>query len=431
MTEAYVRQNANNSTDRFVYGAERDVFEKGKSQGHVKKTLRQQAQLYKGSVYACVSKDADGRIHSTLSTVHGYLLGECVRTYLHEQRMATGNVIWCEEIDEQSGDCLLVIIVNGSVEHDSRIPPSTLDRHASLILDQAKSKFTVIVHGDTPFTAPESTLDSMGNIHISPELIEVFTTLDAPIFPQVDTLSRFKLVNIAQTFDQAKLTPPWLKWVWVPIVIGVVGYVSTTDVNTQSADGSANSIITIDPFEAYKTLMKSPSPSLQIIKVQDNLNQLQTLSGVVVQKTVLENDRMTVHLHPVDDVVMVLTNALKEQGWATSLEQGNIVISRPLGTLLRAEPKVIMPLQSVLESLLDSAFLAGLNLEMGPVLASGRYNVTQVTVSFPTRSVALYEFISIMLDGMPVVITRLDIKHYSTTQQENTLSFAVYGAPNA
>jgi hypothetical protein len=431
MTEAYVRQNADKTADRFVYGAERDVFEKGKSQSHVKKTLRQQAQLYTGSFYACVSKDDDGRIHSTLSTVHGYLLGECVRAYLHEQRMATENVIWCEEIGDKSGDCLLVIIVNGSVEHDSRIPPSTLDRRASLILDQAKSNFTVIVHGDTPFTAPESTLDSMGNIHIAPELVEMFTTLETPIIPQVATLSRFKLVSITRTFDQAKLTPLWLKWVWAPIVIGVIGYVSTTDVKTQSAGALANSIITIDPFREYKTLIKSPAPSLQLIQVQDYLNHLQTLSGAVVQQTVLESDRMTVHLHPVADVVMVLTNTLKELGWATSLDQGNIVISRQLGTPLRAEPQVIMPLQNVLESLLDSAFLAGLNLDMGPVQASGRYQVTHVTVSFPTQSVALYEFISIMLDGMPVVITRLDIKHYSITQQENTLSFAVYGAPNA
>jgi len=431
MTEAYVRHNPDKTTDRFVYGAERDVFEKGKSQGHVKRTLRQQAQLYQGSVYACVSKDDNGLIHSTLSTVHGYLLGECVLAYLREQRMATENVIWCEEIDEQSGDCLLVIIVNGSVEHDSRIPPSTLDRHASLILDQAKTKFTVIVHGDTPFTAPDSTLDSMGNIHIAPELVGVFTTLETPIFPQVATLSCFKLVSIAKAFDQAKLTPPWLKWIWVPIVIGVIGYVSTVDVKTQSADVLANSIITIDPFEGYKTLMKSPAPSLQMSQVQDYLNHLQTISGAVVQQTVLENDRMTVHLNPVDDVVMVLTNTLKEQGWVTSLDQGDIVISRPLGTPLRAEPQHIMPLQNVLESLLDSAFLAGLNLDMGPVQASGPYQVTHVTLSFPTQSVALYEFISIMLDEMPVVMTRLDIKHYSITQQENTLTFAVYGAPNA
>ena len=89
---------------------------------------------------------------------------------------------------------------------------------------------------------------------------------------------------------------------------------------------------------------------------------------------------------------------------------------------MRAEPQYIMPLQKVLESLLDSAFLAGLNLDMGPVQVNGRYQVTHVTLSFRTQSVALYEFINIMLDEMPVILTRLDIKHYSITQQENTLS---------
>jgi len=211
----------------------------------------------------------------------------------------------------------------------------------------------------------------------------------------------------------------------------VIVYVSKTDVKTQSTDVLANSIITVDQFEKYKVLMKSPAPSIQLIQVQDYLIPLQTIAGAVVQQTVLENDRMTVHLHPVDDVVMVLTKTLKQQGWETSLDQGNIVISRPLGTLLRAEPQYIMNLQNVLESLLDSAFLAGLNLEMGPVQASGPYQVTHVTLSFQTQSVALYEFISIMLDEMPVVMTRLDIKYYSITQQETTLSFAVYGAPNA
>ena len=78
MTQTYLRPSGTQPAVQFICGAEREVFKKQSSQGAVKKTLRQRAQLHHGPVYVCVSKAPDDQLHTVLSTEYGYALGECV-----------------------------------------------------------------------------------------------------------------------------------------------------------------------------------------------------------------------------------------------------------------------------------------------------------------------------------------------------------------
>ncbi len=430
MTQYYVRKDGADST-RFICAAERDVFEKGRSHGAIKKSLRAQAQLQVGAVYACVSKSPDERIHSVLSREYGYSLGECVLAHLHRLKLATTNVIWCEEVDGDTGECLLVIIVNGAVEHDSRIPPSTLDKHATLILEQARVQFTVLVHGETPIAPPDSTDQGIGKIRLKSDLIDVFTVLENPSFPHVDALSRFEFVSIAKAFDHAGLTRRWAVWVWPVFVISLVVYGWTAFVDPAPMAVAPTAAVIIDNYSDYKTIMKSPSPATQITQVHAYLRDLNAVPGVIVQRAEMTGDALTVHLHPIDDVVMQLTDQLEKWGWKSALSEGNIVISRTMNSIIREEPTHIMPLQPVLESLLDSAFVAGIDVEIDAIQSNGHHQSTQMTLSFTNNSSLLHEFISIMLEGMPVVLTQLSIKQYSITQQRSVVSFTVYGASDA
>ena len=185
MTQTYLRPSGTQPAVQFICGAEREVFKKQSSQGSVKKTLRQRAQLHHGPVYVCVSKAPDDQLHTVLSTEYGYALGECVLAHLHQQQMATDNVIWCEALgDVAQGSttqgnttqgnttqgnttqgnttktdategCLLVIIVNGAVAYDAHIPVGSLDKNAGLILAQASVTFNIMVYGDTPIKPSE------------------------------------------------------------------------------------------------------------------------------------------------------------------------------------------------------------------------------------------------------------------------------------
>jgi hypothetical protein len=112
------------------------------------------------------------------------------------------------------------------------------------------------------------------------------------------------------------------------------------------------------------------------------------------------------------------------------MRQGTIVISRPLNTPMRDEPIGVMPIRQILKSLRDSAFVAGVKVNSNAIQSNGRYQYTQVTLSFSSRSDLMHDFIGIMLRKVPAVLTGITSNHSSINAQENTVSFVVYGVAN-
>jgi hypothetical protein len=471
MTQTYLRPSGIQPAVQFICGAEREVFKKQSSQGSVKKTLRQRAQLHHGPVYVCVSKAPDDQLHTVLSTKYGYALGECVLAHLHQQQMATDNVIWCEALgDVAQGSttqgnttqgnatktdvtegCLLVIIVNGAVAYDAHIPVGSLDKNAGLILAQASVTFNIMVYGDTPIKPSEDQeLDSelepelelglgleieqqsdpeSGHLHINAAQVATFQTLDQALLPQLKALHRFELVAIAKAFDQAKLSRWWAPWLVLAMLL-VSAYGLTVFMQPKATNKAPSAAVVIDSFSGYKAIMQSPSPPIQISQVQRYVNSLRYLEGVVLQQSRLSNDYLTVSLLPVADVIVSLTEQLEKLGWKTSMQQGAIVVSRSLNTPKRGEPTGVMPIRHMLKSLRDSAFVAGVQISTNAIQSNGRYQYTQVTLSYSSRSDLMHDFIGIMLRDLPAVLTGMTSNHSSINTQENTVSFVVYGVAN-
>ena len=149
-----------------------------------------------------------------------------------------------------------------------------------------------------------------------------------------------------------------------------------------------------------------------------------------MQQSRLSNDYLTVSLLPVASVIVSLTEQLEKLGWKTSMQQGAIVVSRSLNTPKRGEPTGVMPIRHMLKSLRDSAFVAGVQITTNAIQSNGRYQYTQVTLSYSSRSDLMHDFISIMLRDLPAVLTGMTSNHSSINTQENTVSFVVYGVAN-
>jgi hypothetical protein len=412
-----------------------------------------------------------------LSTKYGYALGECVLAHLHQQQMATDNVIWCEALgDVAQGSttqgnttqgnatktdvtegCLLVIIVNGAVAYDAHIPVGSLDKNAGLILAQASVTFNIMVYGDTPIKPsedqdleidselePESELGlglglgleieqqsdpESDHLHINAAQVATFQALDQALLPQLKALHRFELVAIAKAFDQAKLSRWWAPWLVLAMLL-VSAYGLTVFMQPKATNKAPSAAVVIDSFSGYKAIMQSPSPPIQISQVQRYVNSLRYLEGVVLQQSRLSNDYLTVSLLPVADVIVSLTEQLEKLGWKTSMQQGAIVVSRSLNTPKRGEPTGVMPIRHMLKSLRDSAFVAGVQISTNAIQSNGRYQYTQVTLSYSSRSDLMHDFIGIMLRDLPAVLAGMTSNHSSINTQENTVSFVVYGVAN-
>ena len=429
MTQTYLRPSGIQPTAQFICAAERDVFKKNHSYGFIKKTLRERAQIHTGPVYTCVSKGPNDQLHTILSTDHGYALGECVLSYLHEHQMAADNVIWCEEVPEQPKASLLVIIVNGVVQYDAYIAADTLDKNATLILEQSAVKFSVMVHGATPITQASVINPGPCDLPLSAELVDLFNTLDTALLPHIKALRRFELVSITKAFDNAQLKSGWALWLWLSLLL-VAGYMGSVFLQPKATSVQPSAAVVIDSFSGYKAILKTPSPPAQMAQVHSHLHSLNYLEGVLVQQSKLTQDRLTVHLVPLAGVISHLTRQLQMEGWKTSVEQGKIIISRSLDTPLRPTPTVVMPIRPLLNSLLDSAFVAGINVDVEAIQSNGRYQFTKVTLQYTSHSDLLHEFVGLMLQQVPAVLIAINISHYAINSQHNTLSFIVYGVAN-
>lgn len=442
MTQTYLRPSGIQPAVQFICAAQREVFKKQSSQSAVKKTLRQRAQLHNGPVYVCVSKAPDDQLHTIMSTEYGYALGECVLVHLHQQQMATDNVIWCEALGDATQDCLLVIIVNGAVVYDAHIPAGSLDKNAGLILAQATVQFDVMVYGITPIKPAEVqdlAIDSdleleqeseSDHLHISAAQVATFQPLDQALLPHVKALRRFELVSIAKAFDQAKLSHWWAPWLVLSgLLMGAYGV--SVLMQPKAIDTVPSAALVIDSFSGYKTIMQSPSPAIQISQIQKYINSLRYLEGVILQQSRLSNDYLTVSLLPVAPVIVSLTEQLEKLGWKTTMQQGIIVISRSLNTPKRGEPEGVMHIRQLLKSLRDSAFVADVKISSNAIQSNGRYQYTQVTLSYSSRSDLMHDFIGIMLRDLPAVLTGMTSNHSSINTQENTVSLVVYGVGNA
>ena len=74
--------------------------------------------------------------------------------------------------------------------------------------------------------------------------------------------------------------------------------------------------------------------------------------------------------------------------------------------------------------------MAGVQISTNAIQSNGRYQYTQVTLSYSSRSDLMHDFISIMLRDLPAVLTGMTSNHSSMNTQKNTVSFVVYGVAN-
>jgi hypothetical protein len=427
MTQLYIGQGCVS----FICDTQRDVHDK-KPISQIKRTLRDLAELQGSDAFVLVRKELDGRISSVLSDKPGYSLGESVWTTLKRQGYKKdANLIWCEQIpaDAQSdnADALLVIIAQGQVIYDARIPPSVLDKSAANLLDQAADQYDIMVFGDTPIIDPSQQTDTIGNIRIRSELISKYKVLGQSLLPDLVPIKRHALVPIANAFVNAKLTQRWVKPTILAAAFVFSAIAGYQFINQPSHSPNQTPKVIIDRYEDFKQALEAPLPSSVMNKLMEISLSLHGLSGANLQETTFNAGVLTAYLSISDPVFLPLSDRLEKQGWMTKYEEGVLVISQPIELPGRQKPKGIMSANNVLNSLLDTAFYVGAKIQIEQPQTNAAFTTTQVTILFKDASFMLTQYMAAALAPYPIVIDHLSFQHSSPYQADVQINLTVYG----
>src|SRR6185312_4573646 len=136
------------------------------STGLLKKELYLLGQNYGG--YSRIFRQPDGRFEAVFSRDPGYLLGETVWQHFGKPY----DLLYCEALDGESQQALVVVVRGGSVYLDAKIPYANLAEELAP-LQAGTGTFVVYTQGDVPLSKNVEP----GKFSLDPARVKSFTRL--------------------------------------------------------------------------------------------------------------------------------------------------------------------------------------------------------------------------------------------------------------
>lgn len=421
MSQIYVRKS---DGVRFVSRATRETFSND-SPTEVKRSLLDMAEITGNK--AVVVKGEEGELHVVSGDDDGYSLGECVLSSLRERGIESENIIWCEEVDSDKGDALLVIVLNGYVQYDSVIPPAQLDRDALTLLVNSESEFDIVVHGNVPLSKPDDdeliVADSV-KLSLRKEIVADFRVMESALFPAVVADDRYQYEQIGAAFNKAGLAGNGLKLLALASVLLLGLYLGFS-----GGEGEVNSANTkpIDLYSEYKTEVASSHPGIDFLNVLLWIDKLKNIEGISLMSAELNDRSLTARATLKDSVTRKVVEGLENDDWKISIRSGEIVLRRNIDSSSREVPSTIPSFQSLISVFVDNSINVGFKPVIGTASSNGSLKKSKLSISYKTATHLKNQYIALMLEGHPLVLKKMSMVMQSKDFDEYTLSLMAYG----
>ena len=421
MSQIYVRKS---DGVRFVSRATRETFS-NESPAEVKRSLLDMSEITGNK--AVVVKGDDHELHVVSGDDDGFSLGECVLAALREKGVDSENIIWCEEVDSEKGDALLVIVLNGYVQYDSVIPPAQLDRDALTLLVNSETEFDIVVHGNVPLSKPDDdelvVADSV-KLSLQKEIVADFRVMESALFPEVLADDRYQYELIGRAFKKAGLANNRLKQFSLAAIIIFGLYMSF------SVDKEENSSVNtrpVDLYSEYKKEVSSSHPGHDFVNVLMWIDKLRGIEGISLVSADLNDRNLTVTAKLNDSVARKVVEGLEDDRWKISIGSGDIVLRRKIESSSREVPTTIPSFQSVVSVFVDNSINVGFKPVIGGASSNGSLKKAKLSISYKSETHLKNRYVALMLEGHPIVLQKMSVVMQSKDFDEYTLSLIAYG----
>lgn len=386
----------------FAYACHRTEFSAGAGASEIEEALEDAADLHGG--YALLRKNEDDSVSATVSAAAGTPIGEAVLALFPGRE----HIVWCETINDETGEALLVIIAEGRVRVDSLIPPVGLDRSAMSVIVTSQVPFDVYVHGDAPIVSPdELAMGDRANMQLSAESVATFTRLPEPLFPKLVADPEIALLPISNAMTAAKLNPPYLRWAMIACVVCASLYFGVANLLGGSEKNIAPQVI--DNFAGYRAQMVSPTPSNILLAMQEAIVEGEASLGWGVANVTYSQDvGLEMDILELGGALIQTRVLLNDLGWQTQIMNNGLSARKEFSGNMRPEANTIFNIDDAMAKTKDELdFSGGLLERTGAPVFDGYIYRNDVTIKASVTTMPDVEYLGFILDEAPAVINKM------------------------
>ena len=372
--------------------------------------------------FARFFKTLEGDIEAVFSRDEGYLLGESIWAHFDEPY----DFIFCEPLPNTE-EAILIVARAGRIYLDSKIPVVNLPDEL-LALIGGDNHYQIYIYGDLPLA--EEADDT--HFAFDKEKVKSFTVLKESMLSTLKVDEGFALLPVPEAIDDLGLAKSKLP---IYIVVGIaalgIGYYIYGKVTAPPPAPVVVQRPTApqDPYQAYKSVLRSPSPSELLKDFALNVQQMYTLPGWEIGSIKYQSGTTTVSLKSVGGNIESLLKWVKvtNSNLETQGGKASIVISSKAKD--RDPPEAIYNSREMVSVIYDRMkfTLPTGTISISKTTEEQSYQETDVSVSFNQISTDIIMLFARELYGLPVILDDIDA-NVSDGLLSGSLQFKVLGA---
>lgn len=351
--------------------------------------------------FVCFMRNMKRDIEAMFSKEQGFLLGELVWDYFGRP----DNLIYCESI-AQSATCFLIIVRQGSVYFDNKLPCEQVTQEIMPILADTHP-YEIYTYGDVPLRDTET----FGNatFTLPKKLVGSFNHLKNPVFPSLLTSSEFELQPLPQALRSKYLRHNRVIVILIALLLAVItGWAllwSSHPVVTAS-------VKTVVAPPAYEQALMTPAPDRLMNEMTHKIEELYLIPGWEVSRIRYEGQRYNITLNSTDGDVWYLRNWALEHLYDFHLMPQGVQLQSTSSLSIRQLPDQYAPFQISMDTLVQrlSQVLPNQAVVVGNIAQLGSLQQAEITLNLNDISPDVFNLIGEELKTLSLSLILMDLQ---------------------
>jgi hypothetical protein len=389
---------------QFIIRPYRELFSPGRT-SVLKHKIRNLA--HKQGLNVRVFKLDDGRLEAAYSHEPGFLLGETVWIYLNKP----ANLIYCEALADERRQALLVVVRNGAVFSDAKVPFANLiEEFQSLSINN--DKYDIYVYGDVPLGETEEG----GKYAFDAKYVNSFTKLDEPLLAKLmiyeeAQLQPLELALKSPCLGKSKIPRIILASIFIIIII-IAWHVYKNipeEISPEMRLPVAAPII--QPYEGYYKALETPAPQDQIVNIILITQIAHNFPGWKLNSVSYDGINYALQFSLEGGSIIQAQDWARKNNIDLEMQGDNITLTIPSQLKNRSQFKSIYPIEQVIGLLVDdiNRVLAGKNVTFSDITTNENYKEANVTINFSSTYPGMLVLVGAELSKLPVTITAINL----------------------
>lgn len=354
--------------------------------------------------YIALFKLANGQMEGVFSKDPGFLFAEAVWHYFGKPN----DLIYCEALAER--DVALVVVVrNGSVYLDTKIPYNTLaEEFAALI---GSNQYDIYIYGDVPISEKAK----RGKFNFEKEQIKSFTFLEQSLFNTIVIrddlqLKPLEFVLHTQKIGKSSILLPAILTTAL-FVIAIAWFYAHVTKPKLPKPVLATPQYAVNPYLAYQMSYISPDPEIQLNELATSIAMLYGMPGWQVTGVTFNGSNYTIQTNPLGGTISYLNQWTKDRNMNLIINPQGVTLTMSSQLPNRAAPTVIYPLQEVLFVVMDNvnSIMPERSVSINTIAKYPMYKSATITISVNDASPDILILIGRELHDLPVKLLNTHI----------------------